>query len=215
MEEIFFEVNNIMCGYDGVLVFRTNENWNDEIIGSFENILLKKITSNYAIFYLSDIDTYLKFDGEEFSEDFIDTKDEYFNNFDFKIIKHDEKDLDQRIIIEEVRFMIDGIDLINNVGEENDFHWGVDISDLLEQKLNFCEGRLLIGLCGCTCEGCDDIIATIATYNDIVYWDVHHEVGGGPIKMKHKYFVFNKEEYMRTLEKIEKYKKYGELEKKL
>jgi len=204
MDEIFFEVNNIMCGYDGVLVFKTNEDWHDEIIGSFENILLKKITPNYAIFYLSDINEYLKFDGDVFSEDYNVIENENINNIDYKIIKHDDKNLEQQVIIDEIRFMIDGIDLINNIGEENDFHWGVDVSDLLEQKANFYEGKMLIGLCGCTCEGCDDIIATIATYDNKVYWDVHHEVGGGPIKMKHRYFIFEKEKYENIFEKIEK-----------
>lgn len=206
MDKIFFEVNDITCGYNGTLVFRTNRGRDDEIIGSFENILLKKITPNYAIFYLSDIDKYIKFDGEEFYENFINTEDKNFNNFDFEIIKHDREDSYLDIITEEVRFTIDGVDLINNVGRKDDFHWGINIYDLLEQKANFYGGKILIGLCGCTCEGCDDIIATIATYDNVVYWDVHHEVGGGPIKAKHEYFVFEKTEYENAFKMIENYK---------
>ncbi|GMO36999.1 MAG: hypothetical protein Ta2B_16870 [Termitinemataceae bacterium] len=105
---------------------------------------------------------------------------------------------------EQVCFKVDNQDLINNVGTKNDFHWGIKSSELMAQKDNFIGGKLLIGICGCTCEGCDDIIVTVGNLNKNIYWDVHHEVGGCPVKVEHEYFMFNKDKYISKLHELEK-----------
>ena len=203
MKEIFFGIKGSNYGYDGVLIYKTDENWNDETIASFEEIILKKITKNYAIFYFPILNQYLKFNGETFYEDFKEIKTNKFNKISFKIIKeHDDeysKKLD--VFLPQIRFIIDGIDVINNLNK-NSFYYGISEANFSENFNYLYEGRFLIGLCGCSCEGCDDIIATIGNYNNEIYWDVHSETGGGPNNNSHKYFVFNKNDYELIMEEI-------------
>lgn len=204
MDNVFFNIGNNIFGYDGVLVFKTNEKWEDEIIASFENIILKKITKKYAIFYFPMLNQYLKFDGETFSEFFSEKKNDRFDDLNYEIVYKYDDEYSQKMDVEypQIRFIVNGNDLINKVNKEYSFHYGIDFDRFIEQEEKIFSGRLLIGLCGCTCEGCDDVIATIGSYKNSIYWDVHIEVGGGPIKSQHKYFKFEINKYKSIMNEI-------------
>ena len=203
MKETFFGIKGNNYGYDGIFVYKTDENWNDIAIASFEEIKLKKITKNYAIFYFPMLNQYLKFDGKYFSEDFKETKIYKFNKINYKIIKehNDEYSKKQNVFLPQIRFIIDGIDVINNLNK-NCIYYGISKEKISENIEYLYEGRFLIGLCGCGYEGCDDIIASIGNYNNEIYWDVHSETGGGPNNNNHKYFAFNKHDYELLVEDI-------------
>jgi len=204
MDNIYFSINGSTFGYDGKSVFTAKRNENDVIKKTFENILLVKIIEQYAVFRLNGQEQYIKFDGEIFSEYYNENIEEY-NSIDLEIIPEQETDLPQMPVMwKQVRINIDDKDLINNVGIEDDHHWGLELNELIMQKDNFLEGKFLIGICGCTCEGCDDIMVTVGNINNNIYWDVHHEVGGGPVEIKHEYYIFNKEEYILIFNKLEK-----------
>ena len=205
MEEIFFKINDIEYGCDGGLIFKTTDVDNDEIIASFEKIELKKITKNYAIFYSFYENKYLKFDGNIFIEYIDEANISIFNNLDYKIINDYEDEYSKKIdvILPQIKYLIDGNDITNNL-KDNCSYYGIYKDLLLERKNNIYSGRYLIGLCGCFCEGCDDVIATISNYRNEIYWDIHCETGGGPVNSKHKYFVFNRIEYEKVMVEIYK-----------
>lgn len=211
MDDVFFSVNNIIFGYDGSLIFKIDENQNEEIIASFENITLMKITKNYAIFYFHEYNKYLKFNGEEFTEDFTEIGINEFNKICYELVQKydDEYSKKMDVVLPQIRFIVDGDDLINRNNGIYSFHYGIHIDKYFEQKEKIVQGRFLVGICGCTCEGCDDIVATIGCYQDAVYWDVYNEVGGGPVNGDHKYFVFKKTKYESIINQLnEELQKY-------
>jgi len=99
------------------------------------------------------------------------------NEICFKIIPaHQEEDMPQiSEMWEQVRVFIDGEDIINKIDFDDDFHWGVDSSFFLTQKNNYFGGKLLIGICGCTAEGCDDIIVDVDKSENYIIWKIYHE----------------------------------------
>ncbi|GMO38719.1 MAG: hypothetical protein Ta2B_18230 [Termitinemataceae bacterium] len=86
MDDIFFSINGYTFGYNNETIFSTDDRWNDKIIKTFNDILLVKITKEYAVFYVKDQNNYIKFDGEIFSEYSINENIESYNELDFDII---------------------------------------------------------------------------------------------------------------------------------
>jgi hypothetical protein len=154
-EIVNFEINGIKCGYDGVFVWALNSEGEEEFIGSFEDIRLIDKTSHCAIFYSDCLSEYLAFDGETFWN---------INKISYEIVTaHHEENLPQMPEMwEQVRVFIDNEDIINKVGFDDDFHWGIESSCFLAQKDDYYKGKMLIGICGCSAGGDDDIVVDIA-----------------------------------------------------
>jgi len=119
------------------------------------------------------------------------------NKIYFKIIPaHHEEDLPQMPEMwEQVRVFIDDEDIINKIGSDEDHHWGIESSYFLDQKDNYYGGKLLIGICTCTAEGCDDILVDIDKSENYIIWKIYHE-GNDDINAV---FVFDIEDYQNAL----------------
>lgn len=188
-----FEVNGIKCGYDGVLVWHKNEKGEEECIGSFEDIKLLEKTSHCAIFYSECLDKYmdgyLTFDGKTFGN---------INEIHFDIIPiHHEENLPQLPEMwEQVRVIIDGYDIINQIEAEDDHHWGIESLYFLAQEGEYYKGKLLIGICTCTCPGCDDIVADVEESGNYITWKVYHDRNHD----MNQIFAFDKKKYKEAIE---------------
>ena len=187
-EIVDFKINGIKCGYDGVFVWAVNSEGKKDYIGSFEDIKLIEKTSYCAVFYSNCLDEYLSFDGKVFGR---------INEIRFEIIPaHHEENLPQMPEMwEQVRVLIDDEDIINKIGSDDDFHWGIESSCFLTQKDDYCGGKLLIGICGCTAEGCDDIIVDIGKSEKYISWKIYHERNDD----LNAVFVFDIDNYQNAL----------------
>ena len=183
-----FEINGIKCGYDGVFVWNINSEGDEEFIGSFEDIKLIEETSHCAIFYSDCMGEYLSFDGKTFGG---------INKISFEIIPaHHEDDMPQLSEMwEQVRVIIDDEDIINKIGMDDDFHWGIESSCFLAQKDDYYGGKLLIGICGCTAEGDDDIVVDIDKSDNYISWKVYHDRN----HEKNAIFVFGLDDYKKAI----------------
>jgi hypothetical protein len=194
-ETVEFEVNGVKCGCDGNLVWRVNEDGQEEDIGCFEDIKFLEQTSHCAVFYSECLDEYLHFYGYEFKG---------INEIQFQIVPaHHEEDLPQMLEMwEQVRVFIDGDDIINQIGSNNsshkgkDHHWGVESSCFLAQKDGYYKGKLLIGICTCTTEGDDDIVVDIDNSDNYVSWKIYH-VRNSELQ---EICAFEKRQYEKALE---------------
>jgi hypothetical protein len=188
-EKIEFEVNGIKCGCDGNLVWRVNENDQEEDIGGFEDIKFLEQTSHCAIFYSECLDEYLRFYGYEFGG---------INEIQFQIVPaHHEENLPQMPEMwEQVRVFIDDNDIINQIGFDDDHHWGIESSCFLAQKDDYYKGKLLIGICTCTVEGDDDIVVDIDNSVNYISWKIYHERNPEIQRI----FVFEKQQYEKAIE---------------
>jgi len=184
-----FVINGTMCCCNGVEVWTIDEKGKKESMGSFEDIKLLEKTSHCAIFYSECLNEYLSFDGKDFNN---------INNIYFKIIpRHHEDDLPQMPEMwEQVRVFIDDVDIINNIGSDNDFHWGIESSCFLAQKNDYYKGKLLIGICSCTVEGDDDIIVDVDKSDNYVSWKIYHDRNHD----LNGIFIFNKNNYQNVLD---------------
>ena len=119
------------------------------------------------------------------------------NEIRFEIIPaHYEEDLPQMPEMwEQVRVFIDDEDIINKIGSDDDFHWGIESSCFLAQKDDYYGGKLLIGICGCTAEGCDDIIVDIDKSKKYILWKICHERNDD----LNAVFVFDIDNYQNAL----------------
>ena len=118
-----FSVNGIKCGYDGVVVWRINEDGHEESIGFFEDIKFIEQTSHCAVFFSEGLGEYLSFNGEKFGG---------ISTIKFDIIPAHNENLPQMPngeIWEQIGFIIDGEDIIDNLG-----NWGIETSCFLVQK---------------------------------------------------------------------------------
>ena len=97
---------------------------------------------------------------------------------------------------EQVRVIIGENDIINSVGFTYDHHWGIESACFLAQKNDYYKGQLLIGICTCTCEGDDDILADIDSSEKYVSWKVFHQRN---LELKES-FVFEKKQYKKALD---------------
>lgn len=82
---------------------------------------------------------------------------------------------------------------IGNMNMLGNRHLGRDLKDILNMlKKNkfFKSGRLLLGVCLCGCEGCDDFCVDIVINDDTVIWKGWHE--------------FSKAEYISALQEVKK-----------
>ena len=118
-----------------------------------------------------------------------------FNKVSFKIIPILKlKDKPQvRIVWEQVRTIIDDHDILDT---DDDFHWGMESFSFLNYESEYYKGKMLIGVCTCSIEGCVDIVAEIDSSEDYVSWKVFHEKEPG----EYKYYTFNKTDYMKAIE---------------
>ena len=108
---------------------------------------------------------------------------------------------------EQVRVIIDDHDIINQIGYytdkgyyKGDFHWGIESSCFLAQKDEYYKGKLLIGICGCTAEGDDDIVVDVDHSENYVSWKVYHDRNHN----MNEIFLFNKADYKKALEEAAK-----------
>lgn len=86
----------------------------------------------------------------------------------------------------QIRSVVDDIDLYENE------YLGIGLSDFFTQK-NFFGGKLLIGICCCGCEGCDDYTVDVSVQgNSVVWfdWRVDSE------------YIFDKSEYEKAIEAV-------------
>ncbi len=86
----------------------------------------------------------------------------------------------------QIRSVIDGIDLYGNE------HLGIALSDFFTQK-NFFGGELLIGICCCGCEGCDDYTVDVSLQGNSIVWS--------DWRAKSEY-IFDKCEYEKAIEMV-------------
>lgn len=99
----------------------------------------------------------------------------------------------------QIRSVIDGMDLYGNE------HLGInELSDFFTQK-NFFGGELLIGICCCGCEGCDDYTVDVSLQGNTVVWS--------DWRAKSEY-IFDKYEYEKAIEKF-RMKHYRDIEKRI
>jgi hypothetical protein len=188
LDNQLFEVNGYKCGYDGVFVWHINEEGHEETIGFFEDISLLEITSHCAVFYSDCLKEYLSFDGEAFGN---------INLVNFEIVPaHNEEELIQMPEMwEQVRIFIDDDDIINKIGSDNDFHWGIESSSFLDQKDAYYKGNLHIGVCACTAEGDDDIVADVDSSKNYISWKIYHDRNPD----KNAVFIFEKHQYSNAI----------------
>jgi len=99
-------------------------------------------------------------------------------------------------IWEQVHVFVDGVNILD---KENDFHWGIEPSKFLAQQSILSGGRFLFGICGCTADGCDDLVADICVSETQVCWKVYHKTGGGPNAIKPVTYVFDKDQYISAI----------------
>lgn len=182
-----FSVNGIKCGYDGVVVWRINEDGHEESIGSFEDIKFIEQTSHCVVFFSEGLGEYLSFNGEKFGG---------ISTIKFDIIPAHNENLPQMPngeIWEQICFIIDGEDIIDNLG-----NWSIETSCFLVQKDDFFKGKLLIGICGCTCGGCSDIVADVDQSENYIFWKVYYARN----QDRNTIYIFNKKDYENALNEI-------------
>ncbi len=89
----------------------------------------------------------------------------------------------------EIRVFIDGKDILTE--DKNDRHIGLDMNDLKDKDWYF--GWLKIGICGCGCDGCDDVVMEVTSDESTVRWDDH---------ARDRHYCFDKEEYAAAFSKL-------------
>ncbi len=89
----------------------------------------------------------------------------------------------------EVRVFVDGIDILSE--DKDDRHIGVDMNDLCDKDWH--SGWLKIGICGCGCDGCDDVVMEVTSDESTVRWDDH---------ARDRHYCFDKEEYVAAFCKL-------------
>ena len=119
------------------------------------------------------------------------------NKISFKLIKeHFEEhfyDNSGITIADQIAILIDG----KNLFPEHKF--GMFPSDFFSQDKHFFDGKLQVGICGCSCYECGDKHIDVNSTNDTVVWST------GPYVNRTEY-IFNKNEYTEIINKsIEKY----------
>ncbi len=91
----------------------------------------------------------------------------------------------------EVRVFVDGIDILSE--DIDDKHIGMDMNDLRNNDWYY--GWLKIGICGCGCDGCDDVVMEVATEESTVKWDDHK---------RDRHYCFDKKDYADAIESLGK-----------
>ena len=94
-------------------------------------------------------------------------------------------------IPDQIEILIDG---------QNQFgRFGMFPLDFFSQDKHFFDGKLQVGVCGCSCYGCCDKHVDVSSTNDTVVWST------GPYVNRTEY-VFDKDEYTEIINRfIEKY----------
>ncbi len=89
----------------------------------------------------------------------------------------------------EVRVFVDGIDILSE--DKDDRHIGMDMNDLCD--VDWYSGWLKIGICGCGCDGCDDVVMEVTSDESTVRWDDH---------ARDRHYCFDKEVYAAAFCKL-------------
>ena len=190
-ETVEFELNGKKYGCNRGFVWSIDEQGEEEYLGMFADIKLVEKTSQCAIFYLEyrDYSEYIVFDGEFFGD---------INDIHFAVIPihKDKRSPVTGKMWEQVRIIIDNRDIINQIGYEDDFHWGIESSCFLIQKDEYYKGKLHIGICGCTAEGDDDIVVDVDNSENYVSWKIYHDRNHDIYDI----FLFRKVDYKKALE---------------
>jgi len=98
-------------------------------------------------------------------------------------------------IPDQIEILIDGKNLLDDYG----FGFGMFPLDFFSQDKHFFDGKLQVGVCGCSCYGCCDLHVDVNSTNDMVVWST------GPYVNRTEY-IFDKNEYTETINKFtEKY----------
>ena len=190
-EIVKFKVNGIECFCDGVIVWIKKQDGTEVDIGGFEDIRLLETTSHCAIFYSECLNEYLAFDGDVFFN---------VSKIHFNIVPEHKVDMPQlEVMWEQVLPIIDDEDILNSIDRKNvSYHnWGIESSCFLIQKDEFYKGTLLIGICGCTCQGDDDILAEVDASDNYVSWKIFHQRDPKNFAI----YVFEKGQYKDALTK--------------
>jgi len=89
--------------------------------------------------------------------------------------------------------------LIDRKNQLLDFGYGMFPSDFFSQDKHFFNGKLQVGICGCSCYGCCDQHIDVNSTNDTVVWST------GPYVNRIE-FTFDKNEYTEIINRFtEKY----------
>ena len=113
--------------------------------------------------------------------------------------EHENKDLPHKPVIwEQIRVIIDGDDIINQIGLDDDFHWGIASSLFLAQKEDYYNGKLHLGICSCTAEGDSDIVVDVKEFDEHVSWKIYHDRN----ENLNEIFLFEKSKYIAALSGI-------------
>ncbi len=89
----------------------------------------------------------------------------------------------------EVRVFVDGIDILSE--DKDDRHIGLDMNDLCDK--DWYSGWLKIAICGCGCDGCDDVVMEVTSDESTVRWDDH---------ARDRHYCFDKEVYAAAFCKL-------------
>ena len=99
---------------------------------------------------------------------------------------------------EQIRFLINGIDILNDFRIDKQFHYGIDSSLFLAQEGELLQGSILLGICSCRTAGDSDIMANIHSFDEIVIWDIYNTNEPSEFDT----FTFNKKQYKKSIEEI-------------
>ena len=113
------------------------------------------------------------------------------NKNSFKIIPILRLKDKPQIVWEQVRTIIDDNDILDT---DDDFHWGMESYSFLNQE-EYYKGKILIGICTCSVEGHDDIVADIDSSDNYVTWKVFHANEPDKIIV----YTFNKIDYTKAI----------------
>jgi hypothetical protein len=100
---------------------------------------------------------------------------------------------------------IDGLDHLS-IEEIKDKYLQVSVPEFLfneymwtdSVEYNVYNGTMLVGVCSCDCQGCDDLLAEITTKDGITKWTIFQDRDHD----KKKAFIFDANQYKTQIEKI-------------
>jgi len=96
---------------------------------------------------------------------------------------------------EQIRFLIDGKDILNEFRIDKQFHYGIDTSIFLAQENELYYGNILLGICSCRTAGDSDIMVNIHSLDGIIIWDIFNTIDPSEFDS----FTFEKDQYEITI----------------
>ena len=116
-------------------------------------------------------------------------------NFELLVDKIEPNGKKEGQYLEQIRFIINGIDILNEFRIDKQFHYGIDSSLFLAQEGELLQGNLLLGICSCRTPGDSDIMVNIHSFDEIVMWDIYNAIEPSEFDT----FIFNKIEYKKAI----------------